>query len=220
VSVELRGAIFDLDGTIAETHPMAIDLIGETISRFGGGDLTPDELVSLFGPNEKGIFRRAVGPSWESAWQFYRGEYLSRHEMCPRPFPGIPDLLERLRDRGLHLGVVTGKTAETGALSLEVLGLTRFFPDLLGGAMDRVTKRDDITAMVVRWGIPPEQAVYVGDTPGDVVEARAAGVVALAACWSAFSDPSALAAEDPDQVFASVEDMSVWFASASPGRPG
>ena len=63
-SPALRGVVFDLDGTIAETFPMAIDLIGGTIERHGGGRLPPAEVIGLFGPNEMGVFRSALGSGW------------------------------------------------------------------------------------------------------------------------------------------------------------
>ena len=40
--MSLSGVILDLDGTIAESHPMAIQLIGGAIARYAERDLTPE----------------------------------------------------------------------------------------------------------------------------------------------------------------------------------
>ncbi|HEY6634450.1 MAG TPA: HAD hydrolase-like protein [Acidimicrobiia bacterium] len=203
--------IFDLDGTLADTHEMAIGLIGETIERFGGPWLGPDELIALFGPNEKGIFRGAVGVRWEEAWAHYLGEYPARHRECPAPFPGIFDLVVSLQSLGANLGVITGKTARTGRISLDVLGLSPYFSDLRGGAMEGIVKRTDIAAMVSSWGLGHDAVAYVGDTATDVVEAKAAGVVAIAACWSDYADEVSLRAAEPDLIFVTVEELANWL---------
>jgi phosphoglycolate phosphatase/pyrophosphatase PpaX len=211
--------IFDLDGTIADTHPMAVELIGESIVAGGGPILADDEIVALFGPNEKGIFRDVVGDGWEIAWHHYVSSYVERHAMCPRPFPGIEELLESFSAGAGRLGVVTGKTAETGNMSLEVLGIAHLVSDLRGGASSTVTKRSDITAIISRWGIPAANAVYVGDTPSDMIEARAAGVGALAAAWARHADLDALAAVEPDELFTDVAELTAWVAARLADQP-
>ena len=212
----LSGVIFDLDGTLAETHPMAIELIGGTIAAHGGPVLTAAEVIALFGPNEQGVLRSVLGEDWERAWQGYLDRYVEMHRLCPQPFPGIAGVLGSLQDRGCQIGLVTGKTATTGRLSLEVLGIAAFFRSVEGGSIDGLIKSDRIRHVVVEWGLDPGAVAYVGDTPLDVREARTAGVVAVSAAWSDFADPGALAGAAPDALFERVADLAAWLA-ASPG---
>lgn len=209
----LKAVIFDLDGTLAETHPMAIELIGESISRSGGGEMTEVEVMALFGRNEKGVFRQALGDNWRPAWEFYLDQYVERHQICETPFPGIPEVLEALVRRGTRLGLVTAKTITTGTLSLEVLGLDRYFDEVRGGGMDGVTKRDDIADLAGLWGFDPNTIAYVGDTASDVEEAKAFGAVSIAAAWSGFARVEALEAAAPDELFRTVGELELWVAS-------
>lgn len=214
----IRGVVFDLDGTLAETHPMAIQHIGESIARHGGPRLRSEEVVALFGPNEKGIFREVLGTSWESAWDWYLETYVEKHSMVAQPFPGVERLLAELHAGGVGLAVVSGKTTATARLSVEVLGLDRHFSHVRGGATDGVNKRHRIGEIVRDWGLAPRETVYVGDTATDVEEAAAAGVISVAACWSDFSDSAALKAAEPDALFESVNDLRVWLSNSA--RPG
>jgi pyrophosphatase PpaX len=207
----LAGVVFDLDGTLAETHPMAVQLIGESISRSGGPEMTPDEVMQLFGRNEKGVFRQALGSDWEPAWEFYLDSYLEAHQMCPRPFPGIAGALEALRGAGRRLALITAKTVTTGNLSLEVLGLDGYFSEVRGGGMDGVTKRAELEDLVDEWASAPSAVAYVGDTVSDMEEARSAGVIALAAGWSAYADPQSLSAARPDELFLAVDELRSWI---------
>jgi phosphoglycolate phosphatase/pyrophosphatase PpaX len=210
--VSLAGVILDLDGTIAESHPMAIQLIGNAIAEYGGRDLTPEEVVALFGPNEQGIFRAAVGEEhWEAAWEMYLGDYSARHDLCPEPFPGIKELLQRLHDCGSRLGLVSGKTEATVGISLEVFGIDHLFSGVEGGSMDGVVKAEAIDRLLKAWNLDATEVAYVGDTALDVRESKRAGVTAVAAAWSAFTDRSVLEAEAPDAVFESVDEFAEWM---------
>jgi phosphoglycolate phosphatase/pyrophosphatase PpaX len=210
--MNLAGVILDLDGTIAESHPMAIQLIGNAIARYGSRDLTPEEVVALFGPNEQGIFRAAVGDEhWEAAWELYLADYSARHDLCPEPFPGIRELLRRLHDCGCRIGLVTGKTVTTAGISLEVFGIDHLFSGVEGGSMDGVVKAEAIDRLRKAWGLDATEVAYVGDTPLDVRESKRAGVTAVAAAWSAFTDRSVLEAEAPDAIFESVDEFAEWM---------
>jgi len=209
--VSLSGVILDLDGTIAESHPMAIQLIGGAIARYAERDLTPEEVVGLFGPNEKGIFRIAVGEErWKQAWETYLDDYTNRHDLCPVPFSGMRELLERLHDCGCRLGLVTGKTATTAGISLDYFGISDLFSGVRGGSMEGVVKAEAIDSLLTEWGLDASAVAYVGDTPGDVRESRRAGVPAVAAAWSDFADREGLEAEGPDAIFDSVEEFAAW----------
>ena len=211
MSGRIRAVIFDLDGTLVETHTMAVSLIGEAIRSYGGPDLRDEEVIALFGRNERGIFRDAIGIGWEDAWQFYLDSYLQRHQAAAEPFPGIADLLDRLVGTGHHLGVITAKTLTTGNLSLSVLGLDSYFSEVRGGGMDTVMKSTQIGELAGLWGVDRGSVAYVGDTATDVTEARKAGVIAVAAGWSAYADFESLRAAEPDVHFGSVGELTEWL---------
>ena len=209
--MSISGVIFDLDGTIAESHPMAIQLIGGAIAAYAERDLTPQEVMALFGPNEKGIFRAALGEErWELAWDQYLDDYTNRHDLCPAPFPAMKELLERLHACGCRLGLVTGKTVTTAGISLDYFGITDLFSGVAGGSMEGVVKAEAIDSLLAAWDLEPSQVAYVGDTVGDVTESRRAGVEAVAAAWSSFADRAGLEAAEPDALFDSVDEFAAW----------
>jgi phosphoglycolate phosphatase-like HAD superfamily hydrolase len=213
--------VFDLDGTIAETHPMAMVLIGGTIAAHGGPELTDEGVMELFGPTEKGIFRKVLGSGWEAAWETYLTDYPRLHSMCPEPFPGITGLLHRLHECGIRLGLVTGKSATTARISLETFGIADLFSSVEGGGLDGVVKARRLRSLSEAWDMQTDEMAYIGDTAQDVRESLAAGVTALSAAWSSFADHGVLAAEGPEVVFDTVADFSDWVLErACPGpRP-
>ena len=117
------------------------------------------------------------------------------------------------------MGVITAKTLVTGKLSIEALGLETYFDEVRGGGPDRVLKAGQISDLVSLWGIDPGSVAYVGDTPTDMREARAAGVIGVAACWSVVADRESLVAAQPDVIVDSVEDLRVWLFADYQKRP-
>jgi phosphoglycolate phosphatase/pyrophosphatase PpaX len=215
--VHLLGAVFDLDGTIAETFPMAIELIGDTIAAHGGPRLSAEEIVARFGPNEQGILRDALGSGWEAAWECYLADYVARHDLCPDPFPGMAELIRDLHGCGCRIGLVTGKTATTATISLEQYGLARFFDGVEGGSRDGIVKDRCIGRLAAAWGLDPARMAYVGDTAPDVTNAHQAGVLAVAAGWSEFADRAALDAAGADARFDDVAGFAAWVRRAACG---
>jgi pyrophosphatase PpaX len=67
-------------------------------------------------------------------------------------------------------------------------GLDAYVP-LVVGADDTTRHKPDpepVRVALDRLGHPPEEALFVGDSPFDMAAGRAAGVLAVAACWGPF----------------------------------
>ena len=213
----ISGVLFDLDGTIAETHPMAFHIFREAIKAGGGPELSNQDLVAEFGPNEMGVLQSVLGDNWPAGWDHYVEAYRTQHDLAPSPFDGIPEVVADLAARGLGLGLISGKTEKTASFSLEYFGLDHHFQFVRGGAVDELVKAAQITEAVQRWDIAPDSVAYVGDTVGDIHQARDAGVVSVAAAWSGFADLEGLRAEAPDHLFDSVDGFASWVLAAAEG---
>lgn len=182
----LKALIFDLDGTLGDTMPVVVAALQETFRRFGGREAPPEEIHSMFGPSEEGVIARQVpAEQYEPALRCYLERYEALHAAASQPFPGITALLGELRERGIRVGVVTGKGAHTAEISLRLMGLGPYIEKLSTGSDAGAIKPAAIRAMLVEWNILPEAAAYVGDMPYDMQAAREAGVCALAAGWAA-----------------------------------
>lgn len=209
--MHLKGIIFDLDGTLANTLPLCIQTYQRALKHFTGRSFSKEEIIAHFGITEEGIMQRFVPDQWEAALQFYHRAYEETHHICPEPFPKILTALELLKERGVRLALVTGKGPHTAAFSLDYLDLARFFDMVETGEREGISKEKAIRKVLAHWQLPAEQAAYVGDADTDMQEARAAGVLALAACWA---DTTTIRADDPqrpDATFTSIDDFIGWL---------
>lgn len=203
-----KAYIFDLDGTLCDTLPLCIAAFKKALRPFAGRDLSDAEIYSAFGPSEEGVIRRLFPDRYDAAIAAFFHCYRDLHDMCPAPFPGIVDLLGELRRRGVVLALVTGKGIHSAEISLERLGLAGFFADVEAGSPDGPRKPAGIAAVLSRYGLRPEEAVYIGDVVSDITAARRTGVAVYSVAWASTAKPDALAAAGPDRLFASVADFA------------
>ncbi len=208
--IRLKGILFDLDGTLAETLPVSLEALQCTFKRFFGRLFTHRELLDHFGPSEEGIVSRLLPDRAEECLIYYYRQYARLHHLCPHPFPHVHDTLVTLRDGGTMLAVVTAKGPVTTAISLRRLGLADLFDHVECGFPDKTRKTVGIQRVLRKWNLLPDCAAYVGDRVSDVAAARATGLLPIAAAWSERVEHDALEQSRPAALFCSVRDFEKW----------
>ncbi len=213
-SMRFRAIIFDMDGTLANTLPVCFQAIRTALREFTGRVYSDKEITGLFGPSEKGICQRLVPDRWEECYRMLVDEYEKAHHLCTEPAPGIIDALECLKQQGVKLGIITGKGRATAEISLRYTRLAPYFDAIETGSVKGVVKASAITEMLAAWGIPKEEAAYVGDSTYDIESAKEAGVLPIGAAWLDTANPDELHAAGAEIVFTSVERFADWCKEA------
>jgi len=217
--MNLKGVIFDLDGTLADTLPICIHAHRRSFEEFLGRTYSDREIVAMFGPSEEGIVATHISPDQrEACLECFLDEYDKAHASCTAPFPGITEALDRLRSRGVRLAIVTGKGAHSAKISLRHLGIEKYFDAVETGAPEGGIKPRCIARILQEWRMPPEEAAYVGDALADVASSREAGVLPLAAAWAATASADALETLHPAALFRTVPDFLSWIDEVTAHR--
>ena len=202
-------ALFDLDGTLIDSGGMILASFKHATRTVLGREV-PDEriLAAVGGP---GLLEqmRALDPSRaDELVRTYREHNEPLHSEL-RACPGIEDVLARLSSEGRRLGVVTAKRRATIQLAFDVLPIAHYFDAVVGSdATERHKPHPDpILHALDILGARPEEAAYVGDSPFDIRAAKAAGVHAIAVTWGGIHTRERLAAERPDALVDSCEEL-------------
>jgi phosphoglycolate phosphatase/pyrophosphatase PpaX len=180
------GVLFDLDGTLFDTWDLYIEAYIRTLKKYVGRRLSLAELLSLHPVSEIGLLRSVVGDSrLADAHREFLGVYRTLHgELFGGIYPGIVEMLAELREHGVSLGVVTGKSKAAWEVTSTAIGLGKFDAVVTDEDVDQPKPNPDgISLALQRLGLKPDEAVYVGDSPGDAKASRAAGVRFAAALW-------------------------------------
>jgi pyrophosphatase PpaX len=209
--MRVAGAIFDLDGTLADTLPACFAAFRTACAKLGGPAYTDAQIRGLFGPSEEGMVQRAMPACWEEALAVLLEEYQRHLPLCPRLFPSVASALARLRERRIPLALVTGKGPKTTTMSLAHFGLDRTFDLVETGSPLGVVKAAAIARIVVAWGMTPREVIYVGDAVADMHAAAEAGVLAVAAAWAPSAIAAELAAASPHRLFTDASEFETWL---------
>lgn len=215
----ITAVIWDVDGTLADTIPLCVEALATAISSHGGPDLSSAEIIGRFGPSEEGLLRNELGDRWVDAIETYLDEYERAHHDVALVFTEVRDLILALAEAGVPMAVVTGKGPRSAAITLDLIGLADAFEHVAAGSMDGPIKSTEIRRIIGAWGLEPARVAYVGDSPSDITEARAAGVIAVGAAWKPDADPSILERHGPDAILLSESDLVSWITTALDGDP-
>ena len=190
---------------------LCIAAFRQAIEPLAARTLTDAEIIATFGPSEEGTIRALAPDHFDAGVADYLRYYEALHHLCPKPFPEILDLLHELKNRGIRLGLVTGKGAKSAWISLHRFGMADIFAPVEAGDPDGPRKVDGIRRILAQWQMEPSEVVYIGDAPSDVTAARAAGIGVVGAAWAETTERERLAAEKPDALLLSVEELRNWL---------
>ena len=192
-----NAVLFDLDGTLIDTRRLYLECYRRAVEPRLARTPSDDELMALRPRSELRFLGELVARDQLDAcladfWTHYESLHSTHFDGV---YPGVVDMLERLRAEGHRLGIVTGKSRRSWEITGPVAALGPF--DVLVLDDDVPAAKPDphgIRVALQRLDTPPARAVYVGDTLSDVLAARAAGVLPIAATWGRRSDPAGFAA--------------------------
>lgn len=208
-----KGFIFDFDGTLGETVDLVLAAFDSAYADLGLVMPPRDEIIANFGPTELGLLRWLSPAHGDELFARYLVHYSRLHsKYSPAPFLGIADVLKMLFDRGLLLGIVTGKARETAELSLKKYGIFDYFSVVECGDERGAVKPVKIRNVLNTWKVTPQNAeiYYLGDIERDACDAKESGITPLAAAWSDFADVAALEKSPAKAVFRSVAEFKAW----------
>ena len=178
--------LFDVDGTLIHSRP-GIENTFAYAFRQMGLDPADIDLSRYLGPPLRWSFAQHFGTDAEveRAVDLYRDRYAREGMHECSLFPGVKELLARLKEAGLFLATATSKPRDVVLPILEEQGILPCF-DLVGGAsMDKSV--DTKTAVIRQDLADPRLAgrriLMVGDRRDDMQGAADCGLPAAAVLY-------------------------------------
>ena len=187
----IRAVLFDIDGTLLVTGGAGgvawqrafeeLHGVEANVAEHTDAGMTDPEIVRI-------VFREVVGREGSAEERAQAiGCYLKHlpgavaESEGYRTMPGIEELLPRLIEDGLLLGLVTGNIEAAAHIKLARARLNRFFG--FGGYGSDSADRTEVTEAALRRGslvsggpLADGNAIAVGDTPRDVSAGHGAGI--------------------------------------------
>ena len=211
---KIKAVIFDLDGTLGDTVPLCVEAFKKSIEPLVNRTITVEDIIATFGPSEEGTIMALAPEFYEKGISDYLHFYEQLHEMCPKPFEGIVNLLNLLKNKQIRIAMVTGKGKYSTEISLRKFGITHFFEKIETGHQSGPRKPEGIKAILDFFDdINKNEIIYVGDAPSDIKACKVVEVPVVAAAWAEASEPEKLKELMPDQLFYNIIDFTNWINS-------
>ncbi|WBB76499.1 HAD-IA family hydrolase [Micromonospora sp. WMMD1128] len=193
--IPLAGLVFDMDGTLIESHAAVPAAYRAAVVAGGGRPPSDEEVIAGYplGAPEHLLAALLRRPATRVDLDRYHDE-LARAADRVTVYDGVADLLAEV-GRRLPVGVFTGASARAARILLDRTGLAAHVRVIVGGDQVARPKPDPEGVLLAcrRLGVEPARVAYVGDSPLDLGAARAAGALSVAAAWGHLYDPGVAA---------------------------
>ncbi|HNS06021.1 MAG TPA: HAD family hydrolase [Candidatus Saccharicenans sp.] len=185
-----KGVIFDLDGTLLDTIEDITSALNTVMLRHGFKQFSIEEAKKMVGDGMRELMVRAKPELTgqpeliDALVNEFRQEYARVWREHSRPYPGIPELLTELNEKGLKLAVLSNKAHPFTEIMVKEL-LPVPFQAVLGSQPGIPLKPDPAPARLVlqELNLRPDEVLYVGDTAVDMKTALAAGLIPVGVLW-------------------------------------
>ena len=208
-----RLVIFDLDGTLIDSKLDIAHAVNASRAELGLGPLSLELIGTYVGNGAPVLIRRALGPSAgeaeiERALAFFLSWYGEHKLDNTCLYPGVGEALNRLRNAGLRLAVLTNKPVRISKAILDGLGVGGHFFRVYGGNSfpEKKPSPMGVDALMAESGVERSGTVIVGDSSVDVRTARNAGVPVYGVTYG-FA-PETFEQDPPDFLFDTMAEVA------------
>jgi phosphoglycolate phosphatase len=198
-----RLAIFDFDGTLADSLPWFRASFQGMVERFGLAPVAADELEGLRALTGRQIMARLKVPVWQLpaiVSDMRRLEAASGISL----FGGVPALLSDMQRLDIRTAIVS---SDSEASVRQVLGPAATFIARFDCGAALFGKHHKFRRAARLLGTRPTETICIGDELRDIEAARTAGMDSGAVAWG-YAQPAVLQAAGPTHFFSSIEEMS------------
>lgn len=213
--MKFKGIIFDIDGTLTSTNELIFNSFNHIWNKYFNKVLTPEEIISLFGPTEDEIIDKLYGEKAFQAKNDYYEYYRNNHHIADL-YEGIKEILQFLKDENILLSIYTGKGRKAALITLEELDILKYF-DLIVTGDDIISHKpspEGIELFINKFNLKKDEVLMIGDAPADVKAARSAGVNVASVVWDSYSKEKVLSLNS-DYYFEKVNELYNFLSKIS-----
>ncbi len=205
-----KAVIFDLDGTLSDSIASLKYCGDRALAPFGYGPYLESDYKYFVGDGAANLIKRALIKSgdrdlihFDEAFALYKKYFAADCMYQVKPYDGIPELLKALKERGIHIAVLSNKPhVQTQEVIQALFGEDCF--DVVRGQKEGVPIKPDpagVFAILEELGLTAADLLYLGDTATDMRTGRGAGAFTVGALWG-FRDRKELEESHADAIIA------------------
>ena len=211
----MKACIFDLDGTLTNTLESMTYSVNLTLKEMGLSQITKDQCRMFVGNGARVLIEESLKVSGdpkasriEEGMKIYGRIFDQNCTYHVTPYEGIPEMLKALKDRGIHLAVLSNKPErQTVKVVKEIFGDNIF--DYAQGQKDGIRRKpapDGVWYLMEQMQVSKEECLYIGDSEVDAATGKNAGLKTIGVLWG-FRDRKTLETAGADHLIERPEEL-------------
>lgn len=211
----MKACIFDLDGTLTNTLESMTYSVNLTLKEMGLSQITKDQCRMFVGNGARVLIEESLKVSGdpkasriEEGMKIYGRIFDQNCTYHVTPYEGIPEMLKALKDRGIHLAVLSNKPdRQTVKVVKEIFGDNIF--DYAQGQKDGIRRKpapDGVWYLMEQMQVSKEECLYIGDSEVDAATGKNAGLKTIGVLWG-FRDRKTLETAGADHLIERSEEL-------------
>jgi len=183
MALGLRCIVFDFDGTLADSFSQAHQIINQLAERHGFRPVHDHEVEQMRRlPATAFLAELGVSRLRMPLLALQARHELRSHMDAIDPIKGVPEMLERLGEQGLRLGVLTSNSRENVDHFLKRHNLLKHI-EFVYCSRDIFSKSRRVKALMRKYHLDANHLAYIGDSDTDIAAAQHAGVPVAGVTW-------------------------------------
>ncbi|MFA5000584.1 MAG: HAD family hydrolase [Patescibacteria group bacterium] len=197
-----KAFIFDWSGTLSDNFRCFVKVCALMFKKYGLSPISENEIKLNFDTPYMKFWNKYL-PDQTQVEHHRIYEKLIHQVDEPRLYPGVENIVRYLNGADYKIFVLSSDPVSK--LMIEVLksGLEGLFSKIIGGVHD---KKETLTSLIKEFKLNKDNTFYVGDTAGDVVAGKYAGLKTVGISWG-FQHKSILTKSKPDFLIDDIIDI-------------
>ena len=204
----MKACIFDLDGTLTNTLESMTYSVNLTLEEMGLSKITKDQCRLFVGNGARVLMEKALKAAGdtdasriEEGMEIYGRIFDRNCTYHVTPYEGIPEMLKALKDKGIHLAVLSNKPdRQTVKVVKAIFGEELF--DYAQGQKEGIRRKpepDGVWYLMEQMHVSKEECLFIGDSEVDAATGRNAGLKTIGVLWG-FRDRKTLETAGADDL--------------------
>lgn len=200
----MRNIIFDWSGVVKDVLKGHLWIVNRIFKNFGVDEISLEEFKE----------------NWEQPYFFFYKKYLPNitikeeqityrealfHKDCPKSkdFPGITELIKKLKEKGYFLAIVSLDFPETVFSEIEEYGLKDIFNEIVTNVHDKL---EGINNLIKNKNLELQNTFFIGDSNHEIEVSKTVGIKSIAVTWG-FNNEQKLKSGNPDFLVHNVDEL-------------
>lgn len=183
----VKAAIFDLDGTLANTLPDLLGAVNGLRKHYGLSAVDYDYVYKFVNGDTNEFVKNSVpelpADNIDEGIRVYNSFYSKCYLDKTYAYPGMAELIKSLKERGVKVAVFSNKADEYVKKMADKLYPGLFDIALGAGIFPSKPSPDGALDILGKFSVAPGESVYIGDSDVDVKTGNNAGMRVIGVSW-------------------------------------